>query len=631
MKTIQGLFLLLVLAVLVMPQIVVHAAVPQDPPNYCWPVVDPEKCLGVGQAILVISGELSLNIAVGAAKVVDGLIWLLDRAAAFIFDITVKSDWLLSMKDQLLTSLASIMPSILRDVVMGNTGLMYIAMALAGVLMVLPLVGADQVRLVRPERVLLWGMLLAVLFLGGSSSATGYDLINMVEGLRLNTMTTIIGTAENPADKLIMSPMMATSREFDSNNLLELPSAFESRYFPEIEHVEVTIINIPAIGPVNALVETKDSARNRAALAGSSLFFAFISLLGGYTLLMFAITFAFLGVAALQLILFLFAALPLGFFEFGNLILKNIIEKYMQIVVFSLGIAVFVRWVIGWISGFPEASDVQAALNWASLLLVVVGVLHVILGGAFNVLISSTQVFSGSVQAVFGAAGMSALGSGMGALTNGFGTPAANTGAAGGSPQPASPSAAASLVNGALSAVGFHATSSVLREPEAAPRRRGDIFQDNTPSLGGEGDNHQPQSTTRSSQASSGNQREKAEQGQPADRRLSGKQNPQYDQQPAREPDRVALFNRTNNPPSPVEAETSLQSLASREGRKDEQIQTIQTVAQQPITEQQAIHNLAETPGFENSTDEAIQQALRSAQVLGPAPQPERRNPEERV
>lgn len=156
MRTIQRFFILLVL-IMVLPSSVVQAAAPQDPPNYCWPVVDPEKCLGVGQAILVISGELSLNVAVGAAKIVDGLIWLIDRAAAFIFDITVQSDWLLSMKDELLQSLASIMPGILRDVVMGNSGLMYIAMALAGVLMILPLIGADQVRLVRPERVMLWG------------------------------------------------------------------------------------------------------------------------------------------------------------------------------------------------------------------------------------------------------------------------------------------------------------------------------------------------------------------------------------------------------------------------------------------------------------------------------------------
>lgn len=597
MKTIQRLLFLIVLVALVVPSIPVHAAAPQDPPNYCWPVVDPEKCLGVGQAILVISGELSLNIAVGTAKVVDGLIWLLDRAAAFIFDITVKSDWLLSMKDQLLTSLSSIMPGVLRDVVLGNNGLMYIALALAGVLMVLPLVGADQVRLVRPERVLLWGMLLSVLFLGGSSSASGYDLVNMVEGLRLNIMTNIIGTAENPADKLILSPMMANSREFDNNNLLALPSAYESRYFPEIEHVEVTIINIPAIGPVNAFVETKDSAKNRAALAGSSLFFAFISLLGGYTLLLFAITFAFLGEAALQLILFLFAALPLGFFEFGNVILKNIIEKYMQIVVFSLGIAVFVRWVIGWISGFPDASDVQSALNWASLLLVVVGVLHVILGSAFNVLISSTKVFSGSVQAVLGGAGMNALGAGMGMGTfaNGFGAPQAA------SPSPTGTSSAAtSLVHGALSAVGFHAVSSAIREPEAVPRRRGDIFQEAPLSVEAESDNRQQPSRTRS--ADTGNQRNQTEQGQPPDRQSGGQQD---SHQPAREPDRVALFNR-----SPAEAETALQS----------------PVDQQPISEQQAIHNLAG-----KSTDEAIQQALRPAQVLGPASQPERRSPEESV
>lgn len=469
--------------------------------------------------------------------------------------------------------------------------------------------------------------------------------MNMVEGLRLNTMTTIIGTAENPADKLIMSPMMATSREFDSGNLLALPSAYESRYFPEVTHVEVTIINIPAIGPVNAFVETEDSAKNRAALAGSSLFFGFISLLGGYTLLLFAITFAFLGVAALQLILFLFAALPLGFFEFGNLILKNIIEKYMQIVVFSLGIAVFVRWVIGWISGFPEASDVQAALNWASLLLVVVGVLHVILGGAFNVLISSTQVFSGSVQAVFSGAGMNAMGSGLGAFASNLGN-RMESGIQGAASQITHPSPANSLVHGALSAVGFHATSSVLREPAASSaHRRGDVFQDNTridertQLAGDEGARNQSQRTVKSRDiGTKRNQHYSAdERRHPAQRdQLSQVQQDQKLQDPishiqqaqTRQPDRAALFDPT---PNQAEAEATLQTLASREGWKDEQMQMIRTTARQPLAEDIAVRNLAEAPGFEKSTDEAIQQALRSAQVLGPAPQPERRNPEERV
>ncbi len=603
--SIKRFLLLVFLAALLIPGATAHAANDQVPPNYCWPTVDPEKCLGVGKAILVITGELSLNVAVGVAKIVDGMIWLLDRAAAFMFDVMVQSDWLLSIKDELLASLASMMPGILRDVVLGSSGLMYIAMALAGLLMILPLVGAEQTRLVRPERVMLWGVLLAVLFIGGSSSAMGYDLVNAVEGLRLEIMTNIIGATENPADKLILSPMSATSRDFDSGNLLQLPTAYESRYFPEVEQIEVTIINIPGVGlgPVNAFVETKNSAEARASLAGSSIFFSFISLLGAYALLLFAITFAFLGVAALVLILFLFAALPLGFFEFGNVILKNILEKYMQVVVFSLGVSVFIRWVIGWISGFPDASDVPSALTWASLLLVVVAVLHVILGGAFNTLISSAQVFSGSVQAVLSGGGANFMGGAAGALGS---MPLGGSfqGGANGA-QERGNSVASSLVGGALSAVGFHAVSSALREPEASPPKRGDVFQDDARI-----DPERSQAAVPAAVIGAGAG------GKRPGRQGKGKQDQQHErprQDPQRPPVDINPFS-----PNPAQSETTLQTLAGREGWQEQQIQMIRTVAKRPIAEDQAVHSLASAPGFERSTDEAIQQALRAAQTLGP-------------
>ncbi len=599
MKIKISFLLVACLLMLLAPNIRAFAAGHLDTPtNYCFPVEVQDRCLGAAETITALLAEWGLNLAVGTAKTVDGLIWLLDRAAAFVFDTVVNSDWLLNIKDQLLTSLSSMMPGVLRTVVMGNSGLMYIAMALAGVLMILPLIGADQTRLVRPERVMLWGVLLAVLFIGGSS--TGYDLVDSVEGLRLTIMKNIIGVAQNPADKLIQSPMGASSREFQNDDLLKLPPSYENLYFPDATTIEVTIKFFPQIGPQNTFIETQDSAKARASLAGSSIFFSFVSLLGAYALLLFAITFAFLGVAALVLILFLFAALPLGFFEFGNIILKNIIEKYFQIVVFSLGISIFIRWVLVWIGSFPDASDVSSALTWAALLMVVIAVLHVILSGAFNTLISSAQVFSGSVQAVFNGGNMAAMGSGM------FGAPAwAQAGnSSGGQTQIGASSPVTSLVHGALSAVGFHVAESVL--PDAHPSdqqpRRADVFrlpqatsEGNGPGAGAQDQDARPQGTfAQNSNVPAETDAPRAQSSRPL---VSAK--PEIPGKP--------VF-----APNPAEAETSLQAMAAREGWQSEQVEMIKAASRR----NESPASLAAAPGFERSSPDTLQQAIRTAQAI---------------
>jgi hypothetical protein len=282
----------------------------------------------------------------------------------------------------------------------------------------------------------------------------------------------------------------------------------------------------------------------------------------------------------------------------------------MQIVVFSIGISIFIRWVMGWISSFPNANDVNAALTWASLLMVVIAVLHVILGGAFSTLISSAQVFSGSVQSVFSGGGPNVIGGLGGAITGGLtgalvGGPAgalagALSSGAQGTAETGS-SLASMVTTGVLSAVGLRAAGGLLPGAQQHSPVRGDVFRASQVGTPGEALPVPRTVSSRSQSPAYG-----LDEGGPIEQDEHNEQG----QQP-----------KTNLwMPGPAEAEASLQALAGREGWQDEQVEMIKAASRRSDPERETLNNLALAPGFERSTPETIQRALRAAQAITPDP-----------
>jgi hypothetical protein len=155
----------------------------------------------------------------------------------------------------------------------------------------------------------------------------------------------------------------------------------------------------------------------------------------------FSLAFIFLGIAALILILFLMAALPLGFFEFGNIILTKILERYIQIVTLSMVLALFMRVSAGLMAALPQAESTSAIVEWLLLIGALFIALQMIFGMAYKALTDSFSSFSNSVrlatgmplppqgQGVISTIGRVATGAAMGALISGGGAGALAGGA----------------------------------------------------------------------------------------------------------------------------------------------------------------------------------------------------------
>ena len=168
-----------------------------DPPDYCAGIGvarDPERCFTLSEQLEYFVQWFVLEMGVKGSETIAQIAWIADRLAVGFFDLAVNSTLLLDIKDTLMTAAATIMPQILRDVVYGGkAGLFYIAISLAGVMMAIPL-WTNGASLVKPERALVWGVFLFALFVGGTSSVTGYDLVGFVETLRVQIVKGILSS-----------------------------------------------------------------------------------------------------------------------------------------------------------------------------------------------------------------------------------------------------------------------------------------------------------------------------------------------------------------------------------------------------------------------------------------------------
>ena len=430
------MFILVGVLVFCLPSSNAQAQV-QDAPravNYCTDPVDEERCLTLFDGLGAFLSETGTTMAVAIIQAIDMLIWFMDRLVLAVYEAAVNGAWLETFRHDLLDNLVTFLPDTLSQIALGPTGIMYIALALAGVLMTIPLYfSGTGSKLVRPERVLVWGVVVTALFISGT---LGYDLIEGIESLRVGVVRDMMGGADtqDSAEELVLTPLFATQAEsgLTFDNLTQLPGQFISAYFPEIQKIEVSVKTMESgwFGAINTEVESEDSKLARIQGASQSLLYGLISLGAAVVVLMFAVAFIFLGVAALILVLFLMAALPLGFFEFGNMILMSIVERYVQIAAFSLALALLMRVSGGLMGALPAGvTTPTAAVEWVILLGALFMSIQILFGAAFKALTSSFSAFTNSVKASLGAqtdgpgvaatAGRALTGAAMGAIALG--------------------------------------------------------------------------------------------------------------------------------------------------------------------------------------------------------------------
>jgi len=546
--------------------------------NYCFPSYQADRCLSIGDSLGAAVSGFFVDIQAGLLKLTAGAFWLLDRGAAFIFNkAVIENTWIMNIRNQMLQQFAGLMPGLLRDMVLGSSGLMYVALALAGVVMAAPMLAAGE-RLVKADRVVAWGVILIALFISGRF---GYDLIAAIENFRQGQVNRIIAGAHLPTDKLILQPMRAGGGDlgFNDSDLLKLPPAFESDFFPEAEEMEISIQMTDSGATFgNMWVETEQSLKRRAEQSMSGIFYAVISLFGAYLMFIFSFAYVLLTFAALVLIVFFFAALPLGFFEFGNVFLVNLLGRYMQLTALSLALAVFSRWFSSGLGFVTNVNTVETAFLWLVALVVFIAITHVFLDGALKLLTQSAQSFGSDLKTLYG--GPSAVGaakSGVGSVIAGGVSAAALLAGRGD-------------VAAAVNAFNKSPAAQPAAAAESAPIARGDVF------------------------AESGQTQPPAAR-QPAQPQAATSQPAQPQTQTGTSQPQTGTSQATQTQPgsSTLQTEAQLRAVAAREGWQDSQIRQVRQAAERSPSEDAAVENLQRAPEFERANADALRRAVRAA------------------
>ncbi|MEW5891419.1 MAG: hypothetical protein AB1768_20850, partial [Pseudomonadota bacterium] len=563
-----------------------RALTPQD--NYCFPTYSPQYCWSLMQVVENWGQRALAAVAIGMMKAFAILVWVFDRAASFIFVKSVpENGWLLNIKAQMLNLFAGLMPDLIRQIAFGGNGLMYVALALAGLLMMIPLWGTGA-RFVRAERVMVWGALLSLLFTAGSF---GYDFIGAVEGFRQSVVSGVAQGSALPLDKLVLQPMLAGEGDLGfGGDLTRLPMVFDSTYFPAPTMIEVTISEGGGFGFGNALVEPPESIRARLASAAQGVFFAFVSAVGGWLLIVAGFAFVLMSFTALLLIVFLFAALPLGFFEIGGLILNNILERYFQVFVQSLTLAVFLRWLAGGLGYIVDVNTVTNALLWLAVLGVMILIAHTFLNGAVRLMMQSGTVFTRTVTTAFGGPGIGQMAFGAaGRAISGVAGVAGGAALLLGRPDLA---VTAGAVGSAAQRLGGGASFAEYGIERAEERpQMGNVFVNN----GGAG------------------LAEAALLAGAAARR------------PAPKVEAASVSNGAAPVPpqpqavpgaDPLKAASVFYATAGQSGWGEAQMKQVQDVAQRAATAQEAVAQLQKTPGFERAEAQALTRAVEAARQM---------------
>ena len=582
MKHTKTSFLLLLILALLIIVPSAHAAAND---NYCFPTYIDGRCLGLMQVLENMGQRLMSGLAIGIMRGISEVIWIVDRAAAFIFSKSVTDNsWLMNLKDQMLNMFSGMMPGLLQSIAFGRDGLMYIAISIAGLLMMIPM-WVSGARFVRAERVMLWGILLSMLFVGGSF---GYDFISMLENYRQGLVTNIVQGTSMPLDRMIQQPMLAGDGDigFDSD-LLRLPPVFDSTYFPEPQLTEVTISEGGGFGFGNAFIETTEAIRSRLILAGQGVFYAIISLFGAWLLLLVGFTYVVLAFTALLLIVFLFAALPLGFFEVGGLILNSLMQRYFQVAMQSLALAIFLRWLAGGLGYIVDVNTVQNSLTWLVVLVVMIVVTTTFLNGSIQIMMQSGQVFSSTVNSTFGGPGLTqAAGNAVSKVAGGVSAVALLAG------RPDVALAAGAIGSGAKS-MGSRGNGN-YGEMESAPVQRGNVFTENggtdTAALG--------MAAMTMMQSRSTNQAVST--AQPAGMHSS---NPQPMPVP-------------QTPSIQTMPEVTLQAISARQGWDAVQVRQVEEAAKKTNSPEEAMTRLQNAPGFERADAGELRKAVDAARMM---------------
>ncbi len=332
-----------------------------------FPQSDPQTDDGIemGEAMGRYAQQLALSAGVGTAYVATNTLWFITRFLLAILEIVLDGQWSTNLVDITLRQLQATMPQILQSILLGQNGLLYLALVVVGLTMVFPfLMRGSPVRI---DRVFIWAALILGLFAG--SEAAGYNIISLFEHTRVVMLETILGLGEHDTpgvlQSLILEPWRAT--QADARLVLEfrLPQAFQEAFFPEPVEDNVRVNIARAWWQSTWKLETPESLERRRDGAFQALFWAGIGIYGVVVLGFVAFASAALALASLLLIVLFLSTLPLALFSFGEVLVLRVLHRWIAVVAATLFLGIFLRLTTGWMDALSLAGgEIAAVITW---------------------------------------------------------------------------------------------------------------------------------------------------------------------------------------------------------------------------------------------------------------------------
>ncbi|NPA90919.1 MAG: hypothetical protein GXO55_05670 [Chloroflexi bacterium] len=307
----------------------------------------------------------ALSLGVGSVYVISTVEWFLTRFALFVIQTVLGNDWSTQLVDTTLQQLQTTMPQTLQSIMLGQNGLLYIALAIAGLTMVFPfLMRGSPVRI---DRVFIWAALILGLFAG--SEAAGYNVISLFEHTRVAMLQAILGMGgQNPAgalQHLVLEPWRATQAEAQLDLNFRVPQGFKQAFFPEPEFERRKVEVIFNFWEADWALETPQSMERRRSGAFQAMFWSSVGMYGVIVLGFVAVAFIALTLASLLLIVLFLATLPLALFSFGEALVLRVVHRWLGVVAMTIFLGVFLKITSGWVQNLSLAgSELSAVVTW---------------------------------------------------------------------------------------------------------------------------------------------------------------------------------------------------------------------------------------------------------------------------
>ena len=323
---------------------------------------------------LLLSEAFAVKVrsaGIGAYKLLATTAWWCEKLVAIVTGFLMEENLWTFLWNQLIVALGSVTTGPLRDLILGGggaTGLLYVAIALAGVLMTVPMMGSSS--MVKADRAIIWAGVAITLFI---SNTFGLDMIAGIENMRMATCRMVLDAGGTDGlNELVARPMRASASEV-ANLAFELPSTFQSDFFRDPNFDDrVGEFNLGFLSfTVDFRIETGINSRANDAIDGTLI--ALLTLVPAWVVGMFGASFAMIGAAALVLIVFFVASIPLGFFEFGVNVINGIVKQYVYLFAITILASVLAGVLVATtVAAFPAGSiDLLGMVGYLPTLLVV--------------------------------------------------------------------------------------------------------------------------------------------------------------------------------------------------------------------------------------------------------------------